>query len=215
MIRNLTPFLLAAVGAWVASCRAEPKTEPDSQPVQPTMNSNTNENLELATFGGGCFWCTEAVFQMMPGVKSVTSGYAGGHTENPTYEQVCNGTTGHAEVIQVAFDPAKTSYENVLEIFWEAHDPTTLNRQGNDTGTQYRSIVLYNSEAQKEAAEKSKSVAQQNFIKPIVTEIVPLTKFYPAEGYHQNYYRSNPNQGYCRAVIQPKVQKFEKKFENK
>jgi len=175
-------------------------------------NMNTTNSTELATVGGGCFWCTEALFQMLPGVKSVTSGYAGGHTENPTYKQVCEGITGHAEVIQIEFDPQKVSYEKILETFWEAHDPTTLNRQGADTGTQYRSIILYHSPAQKAAAEKSKTAAQKDFSQPIVTEIVPLTKFYKGEDYHQNYYRTNPNQGYCRAVIQPKVEKFEKKL---
>ena len=176
---------------------------------------NPNSPTELATLGGGCFWCTEAIFQMLPGVKSVTSGYAGGHTENPTYEEVCSGATGHAEVIQIAFDPTQVSYAKILETFWEAHDPTTLNRQGNDTGTQYRSIILYHDAKQKESAEHSKAAAQKNFAAPIVTEIVPLTKFYAGEGYHQNYYRSNPNQGYCRAVIRPKVEKFEKKLQGK
>jgi len=174
-----------------------------------TMQTNTTE---LATLGGGCFWCTEALFQMLPGVKSVASGYAGGKTENPTYKEICQGDTGHAEVIQIEFDPAKTSYEKVIETFWEAHDPTTLNRQGHDSGTQYRSIILYNSTAQKDIAEKSKAAAQKNFADKIVTEIMPLKKFYKAEGYHQNYYRSNPDQGYCRAVIRPKVEKFEKKL---
>lgn len=174
-----------------------------------TMQTNTTE---LATFGGGCFWCTEALFQMLPGVKSVASGYAGGKTENPTYKEICQGDTGHAEVIQIEFDPAKTSYEKVIETFWEAHDPTTLNRQGNDHGTQYRSIILYHSAAQKDIAEKSKTAAQKNFTDKIVTEIAPLKKFYKAEGYHQNYYRANPDQGYCRAVIRPKVEKFEKKL---
>jgi peptide-methionine (S)-S-oxide reductase len=175
------------------------------------MNSPTN-HLEVATLGGGCFWCTEAEFQMLPGVKSVTSGYAGGTTEHPTYKQVCTGDTGHAEVIQIAYDPKVVSYEKVLETFWEAHDPTTLNQQGPDTGTQYRSIILYADEAQKKAAEKSKAEAQKHFGRPIVTQIVPLTKFWPAEDYHQDYYRSNPNQPYCRAIIRPKVEKFEKKL---
>ena len=179
----------------------------------PTMN--TTHKTELATLGGGCFWCTEALFQMLPGVKSVTSGYAGGHTENPTYKEICGGDTGHAEVIQIEFDPSLSSYEKIVETFWEAHDPTTLNRQGADAGTQYRSIILYHSAAQKEVAEKSKTAAQKNFSSPIVTEIVPLTKFYKAEGYHQNYYRTNPEQGYCRAVIRPKVDKFEKKLKAK
>lgn len=175
-------------------------------------NMNPTNHTELATLGGGCFWCTEALFQMLPGVISVTSGYAGGHTENPTYEQVCTGKTGHAEVIQIEFDPRKVSYEKILEAFWEAHDPTTLNQQGADVGTQYRSIILYHDAAQKAAAEKSKAAAQKNFFRPIVTEIVPFTKFYKGEGYHQNYYRNNPNQGYCRAVIRPKVEKFEKEL---
>jgi peptide-methionine (S)-S-oxide reductase len=176
------------------------------------MQNSTNSN-DTATVGGGCFWCTEALFQMLPGVKSVASGYAGGTTENPTYKEVCTGRTGHAEVIQVEFDPKVVSYDKILQTFWEAHDPTTLNRQGADTGTQYRSIILYNSEAQKVAAEKSKGEAQKRFSQPIVTEIVPLKHFYKAEDYHQDYYRSNPNQPYCRAVIQPKVEKFEKKLE--
>jgi peptide-methionine (S)-S-oxide reductase len=175
------------------------------------MNNSTN-HLETATLGGGCFWCTEAVFQMLPGVKSVKSGYAGGTKENPTYKEVCSGDTGHAEVIQITFDPKVVSYDKVLKTFWQVHDPTTLNRQGADAGTQYRSIILYNSEAQKAAAEKSKAEAQKHFSKPIVTKIVPLKKFYPAEDYHQDYYRSNPNQPYCRAVIQPKVEKFEEKL---
>jgi peptide-methionine (S)-S-oxide reductase len=175
------------------------------------MNNSTNAT-ELATLGGGCFWCTEAIYQMLPGVKSVKSGYAGGQKENPTYKEVCTGQTGHAEVIQIEYDPKVVSYEKILETFWEAHDPTTLNRQGNDSGTQYRSIILYSSPAQKAAAEKSRAEAQKQFNSPIVTEIVPLSKFYVAEGYHQDYYRSNPNQGYCRAIIKPKVEKFEKKL---
>jgi peptide-methionine (S)-S-oxide reductase len=175
------------------------------------MNDSTN-HLEAATLGGGCFWCTEAIYQMLPGVKSVTSGYAGGTKENPTYQEVCTGRTGHAEVIQIQYDPKLVSYEKVLGTFWEAHDPTTVNRQGPDSGTQYRSIILYGSEAQRVAAEKSKAEAQKHFRQPIVTQIVPLTKFYPAEDYHQDYYRANPNQPYCRAVIQPKVEKFEKKL---
>jgi len=175
------------------------------------MNSATNQS-EIATFGGGCFWCTEAVFQMVPGVKSVASGYAGSTKENPTYKEVCTGNTGHAEVIQVEFDPAKVSFEKLLATFWEAHDPTTLNRQGHDSGTQYRSIILYSSEAQKAAAEKSKAEAQKQFSEPIVTEIVPLKKFYKAEDYHQDYYRLNGRAPYCQMVIRPKVEKFEKKL---
>lgn len=175
------------------------------------MNQATN-HTETATLGGGCFWCLEAVFQMVPGVKSVTSGFAGGTKPNPTYQEVCEGDTGHAEVIQVVYDPSVLSYEKLLNTFWEVHDPTTLNAQGPDVGTQYRSIILYSSPAQKTAAEKSKAEAQAHFNRPIVTEIVLLTQFYKAEGYHQNYYRDNPNQPYCRRVIRPKVEKFEKKL---
>jgi peptide-methionine (S)-S-oxide reductase len=183
-----------------------------SQAQTKPMPNSTN-HLETATLGGGCFWCTEALFQMLPGVKSVTSGYAGGTKPNPTYEDVCSGKTGHAEVIQIEFDPAVVSYEKVLATFWDAHDPTTLNQQGADHGTQYRSIILYKDDAQKLAAEKSKAEAQKKLSKPIVTEIVPLKTFYKAEGYHQDYYRSNSNQPYCRMVIQPKVEKFEKKLQ--
>jgi peptide-methionine (S)-S-oxide reductase len=176
------------------------------------MNGSTNQT-EIATLGGGCFWCTEAIFQMLPGVKSVISGYAGGTKENPTYKEVCAGDTGHAEVIQIKYDPKVISYEKLLQTFWEAHDPTTMNAQGPDHGTQYRSIILYSTEAQKFEAVKSKATAQRRFRQPIVTEIVPLEHFYPAEDYHQDYYRENPNQPYCRMVIRPKVEKFEKKLE--
>jgi len=185
---------------------------PLSSQAQTNAMNNSSNHTETATLGGGCFWCTEAVFQMLPGVKSVVSGYAGGTKPNPTYEEVCTGDTGHAEVIQITYDPQQVSYEKILETFWDVHDPTTLNKQGHDSNTQYRSIILYNSEAQKITAEKSKQEAQKNFKNPIVTQIVPLKAFYPAEGYHQDYYRNNPNQGYCRAVIRPKVEKFEKKL---
>jgi peptide-methionine (S)-S-oxide reductase len=173
-----------------------------------TASTNAPATLQTATFGGGCFWCAEAVFQRIPGVKSVVSGFAGGTTDNPTYHEVCTGTTGHAEVIQLKFDPAVTSYEKLLEIFWEAHDPTTLNRQGADKGTQYRSIILYSDEAQKAAAEKSKAEAAPHFPKPIVTQIVPLAKFYSAEGYHQNYYNEHSHESYCQFVIGPKLKKL-------
>jgi peptide-methionine (S)-S-oxide reductase len=181
-----------------------------------SQKMNTNDakasGTELATFGGGCFWCTEAIFERLEGVKSVTSGYAGGKKENPSYEGVCSGETGHAEVTQIEFDPKKISYDQLLEVFWAAHDPTTLNRQGADRGTQYRSIILYHSEAQKQAAEKSKKRAQADFTAPIVTEIVPLTKFYKAEGYHQDYYRNNPRAPYCAFVIRPKLEKLQQKL---
>ena len=177
--------------------------------AQSTNAMNTNKT-ESATFGGGCFWCMVAVFERLPGVKSVASGFAGGHTASPTYEQVCTGTTGHAEVTQIEFDPARISYEKLLDVFWQAHDPTTLNRQGADEGTQYRSLILYHSEAQKLAAEKSKAAAQNNFKHPIVTEIAPFTRFYKAEGYHQEYYDKHSDEGYCRVVIAPKLEKLEK-----
>jgi len=161
-----------------------------------------------AIFGAGCFWCVEAVFQRIPGVVSVMPGYAGGTKANPTYEEVCTGKTGHAEVAQITFDPSKVSYEKLLEVFWEAHDPTTLNRQGADEGTQYRSVIFYNSEKQKLAAEKSKQDAQKQFGDPIVTEIKSLIAFYKAENYHQNYYNNNRNAPYCTFVIKPKLKKL-------
>jgi peptide-methionine (S)-S-oxide reductase len=170
--------------------------------------------MELATFGAGCFWCVEAVFQEIKGVSSVVSGYAGGHVENPTYEQVVTGTTGHAEVTQIQFDPEQLSFEELLEVFFGTHDPTTLNRQGNDVGTQYRSVIFYHNEEQKETAEKVKARidSSNTWNDPIVTEIVPFTKFFKAEDYHQNYYRNNPSQAYCRYVIRPKLDKLERTF---
>lgn len=166
------------------------------------------EELKTATFGAGCFWCVEAVFERVEGVKSVVAGYAGGTVPNPTYEQVCTGKTGHAEVAQITYDPEKVSYEQLLELFWKAHDPTTMNRQGADVGTQYRSAIFYEGEDQKRAAEESKSRARNLFKDPVVTEIAPLTKFYPAENYHQDYYRSNPHAPYCMFVIRPKLKKL-------
>jgi peptide-methionine (S)-S-oxide reductase len=174
-----------------------------------------NAKTETATIGGGCFWCVEAQYKLLPGVLKVISGYSGGHKENPTYEEVCEKTTGHAEVVQVEFDPAKVSYKEIIDLFWEAHDPTTLNRQGNDEGPQYRSIILYHNEEQKKIAEASKLIAQKGWKDPIVTEIVPLKKFYVAEAYHQNFSKENPMQGYVRAVVTPKVEKFKHKLEEK
>ena len=173
--------------------------------------------LETITLGGGCFWCTEAVFQTLKGVKRVESGYAGGNVENPTYQQICTGTTGHAEVIQVDFDPGEISLEDLLYVFWRTHDPTTLNRQGADVGPQYRSVIFYHNDEQKAIAEKSKKETDESGLwrNPIVTEISPLTNFYTAEGYHQDYYRNNPNQPYCRAVIDPKMQKLRKEYRDK
>jgi peptide-methionine (S)-S-oxide reductase len=171
---------------------------------------------ETATFGAGCFWCVEAIFQQLNGVQRVVSGYAGGAVAHPTYQQVCTGATGHAEVAQIEFDPDVIAYADLLEVFWRTHDPTTLNRQGNDTGTQYRSVIFYHNERQKTIAEQSKRDADAANIwpNPIVTDIVPFDVFYPAEAYHQNYYRLNPHQPYCRVVIDPKVQKFQKAFTN-
>jgi peptide-methionine (S)-S-oxide reductase len=176
-----------------------------------SLQTNTPSRTATAVFGGGCFWCMEALFETIPGVLSVTSGYAGGHVPHPTYKQVCSGTTGHAEVIQVVYDPARIRYEDLLEAFWEAHDPTTLNRQGNDVGPQYRSIILYADESQRQAAERSKARAAKRFSRPIVTEIVPLDRFYPAEAYHQDYFRKNPTEAYCQLVIRPKLEKFQKR----
>ena len=174
----------------------------------PTPNG-TPAATERITFGGGCFWCIEAVFQRLNGVKKVVSGYAGGATPDPTYEQVCSGTTGHAEVVQLEFDPSKVSYDKLLEVFWAAHDPTTLNRQGNDVGTQYRSIILFENDQQKSVAESSKAKAQKDFKEPIVTEVAKLEKFYVAEDKHQNYYNENGTKNpYCQVVIRPKLQKL-------
>lgn len=169
---------------------------------------------ETAVFGGGCFWCTEAIFKRIKGVVSVKPGYAGGHVKCPTYYQVCSGTTGHAEVIQVEFDPALIRYEDLLEVFWQAHDPTTKNRQGNDVGTQYRSIILYKNEKERIQAKKSLKMANNSgeYRKPIVTEIKPLDAFFEAEDYHHDYFKMNPNQPYCRVVISPKVEHFFEKF---
>jgi peptide-methionine (S)-S-oxide reductase len=173
--------------------------------------------MELATFGAGCFWCTEAAYQQLRGVASVVSGYSAGTVENPTYEQVSTGRTGHAEVCQIEYDPEQISYDELLEVFFTIHDPTTLNRQGNDVGTQYRSVIFYHDEKQKKAAEAAvtKVKSSRAWKKPVVTEIKPFNRFYPAEEYHQNYYRRNPNQAYCHLVIQPKLEKFELAFKLK
>ena len=175
------------------------------------------ETLEKATFAAGCFWCVEAVFQDVRGVERVVSGYTGGKKTNPTYEEVSSGTTGHAEALQIAFDPKVVSYKDLLEIFWHTHDPTTLNRQGPDTGTQYRSAIFYHSEEQRQAAEETKRAidAEGVWPLPIVTEIVPFSVFYKAEDYHQNYFKNNPDQMYCRLTINPKVSKFRIAFRAK
>ncbi len=171
---------------------------------------------ETATLAGGCFWCTEAIFKRLKGVQSVLPGYSGGKRENPTYEQVCSGATGHAEAIQIAFDPTLIPFEKILDIFWHTHNPTTLNQQGNDIGTQYRSSIFYHDQKQKEIAEKSKEEveAEKLYPDPIVTEIVPFTKFYEAENYHKDYFEKNKNQSYCNFVIDPKIHKLLKEYGN-
>ena len=176
-----------------------------------------NDMIQLATFGGGCFWCTEAVFQKLRGVSKVVSGYAAGETEAPNYQAICTGTTGHAEVIQITFDADVITFEDLLAVHFATHDPTTLNQQGADRGTQYRSIVLYHDEAQKVAAEKmiEELTTVGEFLNPIVTTVEPLPTFYPAEGYHQNYFNANPGQPYCMAVIPPKLAKLQAKFADK
>jgi peptide-methionine (S)-S-oxide reductase len=207
MVRTaLEESLAGRLLAVVMSC-ALTAALPFSAMSDPT-NAPAPSRTAIATLGGGCFWCLEAMFETLPGVKTVTSGYAGGKTEDPTYKQVCEGTTGHAEVVQIEFDPGQISYERILEAFWDAHDPTTLNRQGNDVGTQYRSIILYAGEVQHAAAEKSKALAAKRFAAPLVTEIAPLARFYTAEGYHQEYFKNNPRQPYCTMVVRPKLQHF-------
>lgn len=178
---------------------------------------NMNENLATATFGNGCFWCTEAIFQQLKGVESVLPGYTGGTVKNPSYKEVCTGTTGHAEAIQIKYDPEVISYRELLEIFFYTHDPTTLNRQGNDIGTQYRSAIFYHDAEQKREAEEiiAALTAEAVYEDPIVTEVTAHEVFYLAEDYHQNYYNNNKNQGYCRAVINPKLDKFMKKYGHK
>jgi peptide-methionine (S)-S-oxide reductase len=181
------------------------------------LNSMTNSKTDTATFGAGCFWCVEAVFQQLDGVLKVTSGYSGGHVINPTYEQVCSKTTGHVEVAQVVYDPSKITFEELLEVFWKTHDPTTIDQQGNDRGPQYRSVVFYHNDQQKKLSEQYKTDLDKSgaWPSPIVTTIEPLKNFYVAEDYHQNYYNANANQMYCRYVIQPKLEKFEKVFKDK
>jgi len=200
---TITPnrFLIACLLGWATVSFAQ------------MNNEKSSGQTDTAVFGGGCFWCLDAQFKLVDGVKSVLSGYAGGTTPNPTYEQVCSETTGHAEVIKVEFDPTKISYEDLLRKFFHAHDPTTLNRQGPDVGTSYRSIILYRDENQESIAKKVKAEAQKEWPDPIVTEIAPLKAFYKAEDYHQDYFAKNPTQGYCRLVIAPKVRKFEKELE--
>lgn len=193
------------------------KAQPHAITPQNDMDTTNSAALDTITLGAGCFWCVEAVFLELKGVKRVTSGYMGGHVKNPSYREVCNGTTGHAEVAQLVYDPQVISYDEILEVFWQTHDPTTLNRQGADVGTQYRSAIFYHNDEQRRIAEayKVKLDASGAFRAPIVTEITPASTFYAAEDYHQNYYALNGEQGYCQMVIRPKVDKLRKVFADK
>jgi peptide-methionine (S)-S-oxide reductase len=211
---------LLALGAGAAiygGKRTMSEAKSETKPQGAAQAKPAPAGLETATFGAGCFWCTEAVFQQLKGVHSVVSGYSGGTTKNPTYEEVCSGATGHAEVTQVKFDPQVVSYAELLEVFWKTHDPTTLNRQGNDFGTQYRSAIFYHDEEQKRLAEHYKKELDEAgaFSAPIVTEITPFEEFYAAEDYHQKYFDANPRQPYCAAIIRPKVDKVRKVFADK
>lgn len=217
---NLTHLAVTFVAAiFFTSCEA--RTENNNLQTATTMETpddkNTTNMRDTATFGSGCFWCVEAVFQDLKGVEKVTSGYSGGFVKNPAYREVCMGTTGHAEVCQIVYDPSVITFDELLEVFWKTHDPTTLNRQGNDHGTQYRSAIFYHNEEQKKLAEeyKKKLDASGAFDKPIVTEITAYTNFYPAENYHQDYFNLNGTEPYCQFVIQPKVDKFRKVFKDK
>lgn len=188
-----------------------------STAITTTSAPSNSRDLGIATFGTGCFWCTEAIFQQLQGVQSVTSGYIGGKVKNPTYQQICSGTTGHAEAVQIVFDPKMISFKDLLEVFWKTHDPTTLNKQGNDEGTQYRSAIFYHDNDQKKLAEEYKQKLDNSgaFNRPIVTEITASSEFYPAEKYHQNYFNDNSGQGYCQYVIVPKLEKFRQVFKDK
>lgn len=211
--KNLSmPAIWCLALAWMLSPLG--MAQSDSKATSSTPSTTTKERkLEKATFGGGCFWCTEAVFQRVKGVEKVVSGYTGGKTKNPTYEEICTGTTGHAEVIQIEFDPKVVSFGKLLEIHWKTHDPTTLNKQGYDEGTQYRSAIFYENDEQKKVAlEYKEKLNKEVYDGKIVTEITPIGVFYAAEGYHQNYYNLNTAKGYCRAVIVPKLKKFDEVF---
>jgi peptide-methionine (S)-S-oxide reductase len=210
-------FMLAMALASCGQKQNQTADKPEIKSTKMASNSTTSASTQLATFGSGCFWCTEAIFLQVEGIDKVESGYSGGKVKNPTYKEVCSGLTGHAEVIQVHFNPNVISYEELLEIFWKTHDPTTLNKQGADEGTQYRSVVYYHNDDQKKAAEYYKEKLDQSgaFDDPIVTEISPFTTFYKAEDYHQNYYNLNGSAPYCSYVIQPKVDKFKKVFAEK
>jgi peptide-methionine (S)-S-oxide reductase len=215
-------FFMSACGQPINSTSNKANMSTDNKSNSPEEHiaadqTKNEKGIDTVTFGAGCFWCVEAVFQRLDGVMSVKSGYSGGSVKNPSYKEVCNGTTGHAEVAQITYDKSKISFDELLQVFWKTHDPTTMNRQGNDVGTQYRSAIFYHNEEQKAAAEKYKKALndEKAYPNPVITEIKPFTAFYPAEDYHQNYYNQNGNQGYCQYVIQPKVEKFEKVFKDK
>ncbi|WP_033417752.1 peptide-methionine (S)-S-oxide reductase MsrA [Cytophaga aurantiaca] len=214
-IRKIGTIMLGLVTFMACSNTSYENTDRINPPME-THTDNTAQ-LDTATFGNGCFWCTEAIFQDIKGVVKVTSGYSGGTVVNPTYKQICTGTTGHAEALQIIFNPAIVSYSELLQMFWYSHDPTTLNQQGNDVGTQYRSVIFYHNSEQKKEAEfyKKKLEEEKVFDKPIVTEITAFQKFYPAEDYHQNYYKENGAQPYCMYIIRPKLEKFKKVFGDK
>lgn len=211
-------LLLSFLALTALSCEAkENKNKTDMDTTHAVTENTENQNLEKATFAGGCFWCTEAIFLEIKGVEQVQPGYIGGTVKNPTYEEVCEGTTGHAEAIEIIYNPNLVSYEDLLEVFFGTHDPTTLNRQGADVGTQYRSEIFYHSEAQKKAAQEFIDLlnAENFYGKKVVTKISPATVFYVAEDYHKNYYNRNKNQGYCMAVIAPKLEKLQKNYQSK
>jgi len=218
VLRAMTGAVLALSALIFLSTSARGQQDSAEAATAPSESSPTDveKNLETATFGSGCFWCTEAIFLQLKGVDSVVSGYSGGRLPNPKYEQVITGLTGHAEVVQIKFDPQVISFQGMLEVFWRTHDPTTLNRQGNDIGTQYRSVIFYHDDEQQKLAEQFKMQlnAANAFGRPVVTEISPFTKFYPAEDYHQNYFARNRRQSYCKMVIAPKLDKFKKVFKD-
>jgi peptide-methionine (S)-S-oxide reductase len=219
MLKVLFISIISLAG--LNSCAQKESSAKTKKDTKVMTASNTNSSapltMDTATFGTGCFWCTEAIFQQLEGVEKVTSGYSGGTVENPTYEQVTGKATGHAECLNIIYDPAKISFDELLEIFWQTHDPTTLNRQGADVGPQYRSVVFYHNEEQRAKTAKYKAELDKSgaFDNPIVTTLEEFKVFYPAEAYHQNYYKNNTSQGYCQFVIRPKLEKFEKVFKDK
>lgn len=216
----ISAFLAAACGLGAGAQRSgEASRRPgNGEASGKSMEDRKDEGkLKAATFAAGCFWCVEAVFERLEGVEDVVSGYCGGHVDNPTYEQVCTGTTGHAEACRITYDPERISYAELLEVFWKTHDPTTKDRQGNDVGPQYRSVIFYHDEEQRKLAQeyKARLEAERIWDRPIVTEIVPAGRFWPAESYHQDYYARNPDKGYCALVITPKIEKFRKIFRDR